>query len=68
MRTGEKTKSLVRASERLYRAKVKHYGLRGTRRGSGLGLEVRLACTAGTQKVCHGEGADFAEQCHSTRF
>ena len=33
MRTGEKTKSLVRASNRLYRAKVKHYGLRtGTRR------------------------------------
>ena len=56
MRTGEKTKSLVRASDRLYRAKVKHYGLRtGTRRCSS--LEVRLACTAGTQKACHGGGA-----------
>ena len=56
MRTGEKTKTLVRASDRLYRAKVKHYGLRtGTRRCSS--LEVRLACTAGTQKACHGGGA-----------
>ena len=56
VRTGEKTKSLVRASDRLYRAKVKHYGLRtGTRRCSS--LEVRLACTAGTQKACHGGGA-----------
>ena len=56
MRTGEKTKSLVRASDRLYRAKVKHYGLRtGTRRSSS--LEVRLACTAGIQKACHGGGA-----------
>ena len=36
MKTGEKTKSLVRASDRLYRAEVKHYGLRtGTRRCSG---------------------------------
>ena len=43
-------------SDRLYRAKVKHYGLRtGTRRCSN--LEVRLACTAGTQKACHGGGA-----------
>ena len=45
MRTGEKTKSLVRDSDRLYRAKVKHYGLRtGTRQGSS---PARLACTAG---------------------
>ena len=56
MRTGEKAKSLVRASDRLYRAKVKHYGLRtGTRRCSG--LDIRLECTAGSQKACHGGGA-----------
>ena len=53
MKTGEKTKSFVRASDRLYRAKVKHYGLRtGTRRSSS-----HVACTAGTQKACHGEEA-----------
>ena len=53
MRTGGKTKSLVRASNRLHRAKVKYNGLRpGTQRGSN--LEVRLACTAGTQKTCQG--------------
>ena len=69
MRTGEKTKSLVRASDRLYRAKVKHYGLRtGTRRSSS--LEVRLACTAGIQKACHGGGARLcgSEHCMAAKL